>query len=846
MRIHWATLDERGWTAYRLATVFLADRLEEHATIDWALGLTRQETPKRMAILDMIHSPAQNLTEPWQSAWRLIEEAWKTPEIDERPSLRIYDVQHKIRKGDRSSLLISEIVEMVAPCLKVAPLSSLPAFSRRRLRRPKTVHDLLTTSVESGELIDPTMLDLPSLTDKAFLKSLAVSLDNAVLKGLDIARRTGWKGEANFWRLGAPYRVYYVSPIHNGWDHESDKFHTGIAPSVKLLHSVVSRLVDLDVNAIVEFIRRWKTTNSPIHVRLWASFARDPRLVATDEVAEFLFSLDNNQFWNLHDYPEIAELRAVRFRDLTTRERAAVAARIRRLPPRNQWSHDIPAEKLKTGRLYYALREMRRIEVAGGSLRKTTKTWLEEKIQMFPELAMMSRLDEGFMQGTTVRSVVPSPDKKYDHLSGEERLRALEAAFSSPKSGWEDDPASRAWDWIRTPGNPGRVLSDFESVADSGAAFNKVWDNFGRTHSPEQGKLADPQLSEARRVLTLLFELPEPTIKQAIKGISEWFFRWQKDVMGFTDGPEIWFRLWPAAVAATNGKEEAQEELLPSSSVEASEDDGPERLDVLNTPAGEMVGVFLASLPSFTDDSPFKTNNALRKMRDTVVASSGRAGLIARNRLIESVGYFLAADPDWTREFLIAPLSKNDAEARLHWRAVALRTQFRPVLEIIGGEMAERATDRRFSREIRRSLAFSIVIECLHALLQDRKPAVPESRIQQMIRFLDDEVRAYVANAIHRFVHELSSSAKSESTHLAEDLFRSAAAPFLQRVWPQERSLATPGVSHALAGLPAASGGAFAEAVEVIEPFLVPCECWSLNDYGLYGGEEVKAGGRNR
>ena len=51
------------------------------------------------------------------------------------------------------------------------------------------------------------------------------------------------------------------------------------------------------------------------------------------------------------------------------------------------------------------------------------------------------------------------------------------------------------------------------------------------------------------------------------------------------------------------------------------------------------------------------------------------------------------------------------------------------------------------------------------------------------------------------------------------------------------RSLATPGVSGALADLPATSGEAFAEAVDAVARFLVPFECWSMINYGLYGDE---------
>src|SRR5690606_8923645 len=111
---------------------------------------------------------------------------------------------------------------------------------------------------------------------------------------------------------------------------------------------------------------------------------------------------------------------------------------------------------------------------------------------------------------------------------------------------------------------------------------------------------------------------------------------------------------------------------------------------------------------------------------------------------------------------------------------------------------------------------------------EHRSPAVPNARIQQMLRSLDDEVRAYAAQTLQRFVTELSHKGEQDSNSpSAEVLFREAARPFLEQVWPQERALATPGVARALADLPAACGEAFAEAVNAIERFLVPFECWS-------------------
>jgi hypothetical protein len=310
----------------------------------------------------------------------------------------------------------------------------------------------------------------------------------------------------------------------------------------------------------------------------------------------------------------------------------------------------------------------------------------------------------------------------------------------------------------------------------------------------------------------------------------------------------IWLRLWPIAVEVTNRRpENADNEDLSVTARVADHDRESMDLDTLNTPAGKLVGVFLTACPSLPPGAQaFPAASMERQMRDIVIAAEGRSGLIAKHRMIEALPYFLRADPDWAQEHLIAPLLNDDGAALALWRAVARRTHFTKVLESIGAAMAERANDRKLGRETRRRLVFSLVIESLHAFREGRAPAVPNPRIQQMLRTLDDEVRASAANAIQQFVRELSAKPSSkgpedgevqDETATAAALFRAAAAPFLREVWPQERSLATPGVSAALADLPATSGEAFAEAVDVVARFLVPCECWSMINYGLYGDE---------
>ncbi|MBS9476871.1 hypothetical protein [Ancylobacter radicis] len=853
----WAYFDPQDRETFRTVIAFLNKRLAEQGTIDWALKLKLGQRIERIAIEDLLTGPgARDLAEPWASAWRLIEESWSAPQPEERNGIAIYGIQRRLRVGDRSGAAVAAIVELVAPRLKVEPLKGWRWNYIKKPRKPRNVEHVLSANLTSGDLIDLNVLELANLNDLAFLTSLANALEAAINHGLDIARRLGWDGQKRLWQLGDLRRAYYVADAPRAReDGDPDAYHHGIAPSVKLLHAVVARISELDPAAARSFAWRWRLDSSPVHLRLWAAISRNEQITPTDEVSAFLTALDQDRFWDVHGFPEIAELRAIRFRDLNAGAQGTIVARIQKGPPRDHWPKNVDAAQVKNARLFWSLRELRRIEVGGGALPNWAKTWLDARTAQFAELVQMT-IDEGFSGGITVTRREAKPDAKFDTVSGVERLKALEAALGTGRRGWDDDPAERANDWINQQENPDKVLADFETTKNGGDDFPKVWNRFGWAHRPRQQDgdgAQDVKLGgEAGRVLGLLNQLSGTTFSTAIEGICAWLDAWEKHAVKLPLALPIWLRLWPIAVEVTNRRPESVEEEDLSVTARADDDREPMDLDTLNTPAGKLVGVFLAACPSLPPGAQaFPADSMERRMRDIVIAVEGRSGLIARHRMIEELPYFLRADRNWAQEHLIAPLRKDDGAALALWRAVARRTQFTEVLKIIGPAMTERANDHRLGRETRRRLVFSLVIESLHAFREGRPPAVPNQRVQQMLRTLDDEVRASAADAIQQFVRELSAKTANntpedgegqEDPESAAALFRNAAAPFLREVWPQERSLATPGVSSALADLPATSGEAFAEAVDTIARFLVPFECWSMVNYGLYGdaGESKK------
>jgi hypothetical protein len=827
MRPNWLLLSDRDRDAVRTLMAFLPERLSERRIVDWALRTKPHEFVKRIAVLQSLEFlDASQLKEPWRSAWRLIEESWDE-ELPQSSGADAYRIQRRIVAGERSGRLISAIIAVVQPRLEVSARSETS-------KRPRRVEDLFHASLSSHKLVDLNVYRLDSIEEVDFLVMLGVALEGAVNHGVALGRRLGWEGDHKFWRLGQLYYAGYRVRNEDGYNRDVDEFHEGIAPSVKLLDAVVKRIGALEPAQARAFVSRWKQTPTPIHFRLWASLSQTVEITSAAELTETLPVLQDRQFWDIHAFPEIAELRALRFDEVAEDARNRMVARIKKGPPLAFWPRGSDGVRVKDARQYWAARELRRIEVAGSSLPGSASGWLAGHLDDFPELKNMDSIQFGFLESGKARWIGPEPDNRFNDLLGEERLRTLEAAFASARNSWNDDPAERALDWIRSDDNASLILAELEAARDGGADYPNTWNRFGWSHkAPNRDNEATPDHRQTcDRVLALLELLPTATIEPAIQGVTHWVSSWEHVVAQSPRLLAVWTKLWPIAMAATNETTDHADTVDLNQIVGSSPDDEPSDLDTLNTAVGRLVGVFLASCPTIHgDENPFETNNPLRVMRDLIIAAEGKSGLIGRHRLIEDLPYFLRADEEWSKRNLVAPLTANDAQSLALWRAIARRTQFTKVLEVVGHHFADRATDRRLGRETRGSLLSSLVLESLHAFRERRDPVIANAKVQQTLRTVDDEVRASAAQTVQRFLSWMAGDVTGQPPQSAEEGFRVAIGPFLKTVWPPERSLATRGVSAAFADLPAAAGRAFSEAAGAIEHF----DCWSMSDFGLAG-----------
>ena len=816
----------RNNEAVNLVFSFIRGRLEETKVLKWAIESTDNININRPAIKLLLQIDGPSLSEPWRTAWRLIEESWRYPLVDQTD---LYYVSDRLEAGERTGSVILAISDLVKPGIEIKP-NFVSGNSRRKYH---SLHDLVEVSLTSGDLLNPAELGLNNLktNDTGFMVELANALDAAVMQGIEIGQYTGWKGYDHLWLLGGLSSVEYDKSVQDFNMDEPDALNNGIAPSVKLLNEVVSMLARVDINEAKRFVQRWKTRENSVHLRLWASLSNDPKITPAKDVGQLLLNIDKREFWLNESYPEIADVRANRFNEFDSAIKKAVSTRIRKGPPLELWPPGYRSNIERQGRIAYAIQELKRIQSKGGILPHKVTTWMDSTFVEFPELSNIDPTAPKIQRASFVTYDFPSSDSRFTGLAGVERLRALEESLT-PLGGGRGNGAAA---WIKQSGNSLLILGELESFEREEADFPRVWEHFGWSHTPmtEMGELdTNRDLStEARRVIELLTVLSKEALVSAIKGIINWLDSWREIVVEDTRWTEVWCRIWPIVQETTNSGSDPTESPIEQNS---SDEDWLD-IDTLNKPEGRLIEVFLAACQYSDKHKQIYGDQAhLLKVRDAIAKASGKSRSIAIIRLTIGIGFFLNIDPEWTEEHLILPLRGDTGETLALWQMISRQLRATRLLELIGQEMINRTRDYRLDKQTRRNLAHNVIFESLHAFLNDRSAAVDNNRVQQMIRNLDDETRAFCAIQVSRFLVDWSKeNDQNPKLPQAVTVFQTSIVPFFKNVWPKERSLATPGVCRGLASLPVYAQQAFAEAVELVDHLLVPFDCRSLYVYGL-------------
>lgn len=800
----------------REATWIFADgRLEDRELIEWALALGENQTTERDTLQELFEVRGPKVKEPYGLAWRCIFESWDRPATDDHAER--YHLRREMQAGATQRETVRLIVDAVAPVMKVEAVRHYNALSGEApSKRPTKLRHLLWARISSGERLKPEDIGLAQEIRRDFLVELGAALGTAVLSGLNMARDIGAIDDdmdISNWQV---HRVYFVSPdqfVQGGG--EPDRHSDGFAPSTKLLSSVVDRLAALDVVAAKRIVQSWDIERWPLFRRLWAAAARDGSLVDGAALGSFLAGLRDEEFWWFSSYPEIAEVRAVRWNDLSVDSRTAIEKRLLKGEPKKLFPRGLTAEEkveYGNGRIKT---ELGRIRHAGGVISPRATRNLNSGGQDGdggPPIA----ITHGFNPGVRMLSGRQTPGRDYSNSSRAELLAELATALAS--DGW-DNESQNASEYIAQ--NASIILDGLEQRP-TPAVARKVWQAFGYALRPKSRLGGNDTADDAdtvalpvmRRACALIVAERDEVLAGAVRGLSSFMSSWDRLLADDPNFLVAWMRLWGHAVADTIAGEPFESPLADK---------------VYNSAVGQLADALTGPFPPVSDQGDLERNPPWSFIMDAIASAPGNAAIAARYVLLGNLAYLSAAAPDWTARNLIAPLHGLDyasVEAEL-WESFANRWQ--PIPQITAplvDDIVAAAIAADLPVTIRKDLAQVAVFAVLFDRAENRDPVFPVNLVAQILRMGGDAVRRSAVDAFEMFLRQ-------DDTMPVAERFDVASAVF-DGVWPKEVTLNSASVSEELVQFAAAAGSRYADAVELVSPYLTPFKCWSILDFRVY------------
>lgn len=808
--------------AFEIAVRFLEGGLTKPEVLLWASKLSDAQVAERQAI-DTLLFRIKNLREPYVTAWDAVFEYWARPDghsEHERHLLKTANPESR-----RTSDEVRIIVEAVRPFLKVEDPKKYAAFyTSEKPPRRRGIRALLRLSISSGDILLPEQIGLQKIVDEVFLTELVKALDTALFGGLALMSRfpsTSGMAFSNY----LVRRVYFVERVLETGEDEDDKdpdrFTNGLAPSSKLLHATLVRLAELKPELAKALAWSWQYHEISLYRRLWSAVARSDAIASNDEVFAFLNGLADKEFWDTHHHPEMAELRAVRWHGLQGAQQELLEKRLRKGPPVSE----IPKRLTKPERKAYGLRrslaELQRVIAAGGALSPATLAWMAQARENLENPPNVESVTQGFLSGPVAYSRQGSTGAGFDIVAPEKLSETLLVALNS------DDPFDeRAYEAARyIVGHPDLVEPLLVKAAERPEWPKALWSALGHYFRPDDLNATLESLDEdskasllpaAENLVSMISRLDNDFAQEVIGPLTSFMDHWDR-LLGQTESfREAIEKLWPLASTAVNA-EGTQEPTQPLQ----------ERAHV--SPIGNLVSALFQALPRKANPPIFAVA-PWKGVLEMLGRTEGEARLQMQYRLLEFVGRFYHAAPDWAKHNLILPLRDAKGDAVELWGGFSsTRNPQAQVFDILRPAMVEAAGNVAIPERTREELAALAVWSNLNSKVPKFSVAAfGNEATQQLLRVGSDAVRQSAARSLRDFLEYRAGN--NVTPEAAFFIFRDA----FSAIWPKEKTLNSSQVSDVFASIPAAAVGHFAEAADIVLPHLVPFDCWSLHDYGVY------------
>jgi hypothetical protein len=237
--------------------------------------------------------------------------------------------------------------------------------------------------------------------------------------------------------------------------------------------------------------------------------------------------------------------------------------------------------------------------------------------------------------------------------------------------------------------------------------------------------------------------------------------------------------------------------------------------DALNSPTGRLVEILLKKLPTGIHKNAVSSD--LRQRLDKLVDAAGRPGELARVRLAAEVSLLFERAPDWTKQKLVPLFDWSCSEAPNMWSARKY-SNYIGSPELFG--LIKQPFLEMFSRTDVSAEELETFSEWLTAIVianQAHGTGYPLTSTEARSALRRAGVKA-LSSVGHRLAVEMGGSSPQQKAAR----WRTVVGPVFQAIWPLDVELQTSATTYKLAQILLATGDAFAEAADIIIPFIRP------------------------
>jgi len=656
---------------------------------------------------------------------------------------------------------------------------------------------LLHIDFKSAEYPDPVEVAQAWPDDKDGIIRLLTMLDRRLREALEQAEDVGFL--AGYDRSN--------SDVPSVAAHEQNQYGSGFYPIVRVIADLWSKLAGSDATAARGLAEGYLRSEYRLQHRLGLFALHEPAAFPPDVASSTIRGLSDEKFWDRSEQVELMRLLAGRWSELPAKDRDQLEERLRRGPPLEMY----PLDSFQSEGDWQAVSDraiqdrLRRLKAAGLALTSKSEVVLVAISRRHPNWKNGGGDREDFAVWSESGNG-PSGHPELLTGIGDDKLVAEAMELQRERYFEEGD----IWRLIANA-DPHRALRGLAVEAAHGIWNVSAW----RTLFTIAENSGDASLQAA--FASEVVGMPDCSLGELVSHASSWLrTKWSTlPAEGATNPLALWDRL--ASLAYDPGAPEAS----------TAAGDGEQLInEALNRPGGVLAWALLETLSSLKPKPSSGLPEVLRPRFDRLMAAGGRAGLLGRVMLAETLSWLHQVDAEWAYTNIVPRLMWSHAEAPLLWNAHAHGTPPRDagLFNALKDAQLEAFQRRQLRDDELATLSDRFVsVGIWHRYGNNDDMLLEDGVIKRVLTIGPPASRK---NASFTFWKIMGNTTFDELGQLGR--WREKVGPYFSAVYPLDAALRSPATSRYLSHMALDSGEAFPEVVEAVRDLVVPYELYNL------------------